>query len=121
MQFKHHKTLNLERWQKFSLAEQLGNIGSEVSRTVSAKKREDKKLSENAFERALELFDLTIMDKRNRKRLREIGRLREVFTDAFLGGSEYKSSLSDVDRYLLDFALLARKDNMLSTQCSTIS
>jgi hypothetical protein len=109
MQLKHHKTLNLERWRKFSLAEQLGNVGSEVGRLISAKKKGDEKLSNSAFERAVELIDLTIMDKKHNKRLREIGRLREVFIDAFLGGSEYRSNLNDVNKYLLDFALLARK------------
>lgn len=109
MQLKHHKTLTLERWQQFSLAEQFGNIGSEVNRVILAKQKGDMDMQESAYERTLELFDLTFMDRKHKYRLREIGRLREVFIDAFLGGSEYQSSLDYVNDYLLDFALIARK------------
>jgi len=109
IQTKHHKTLTPERWQKFSLAEQMGNIGSEVSRAIGAKKRNDAVGLNNAFERGMELFDLTMMDTRHKKRLIEIGRLREVFVDAYLGGREYKSKMDDLDRYFLQFALIVRK------------
>ncbi|MEK7062417.1 MAG: hypothetical protein AAB946_00105 [Patescibacteria group bacterium] len=109
IKLKHHKTLTLERWQKFSLAEQMGNIGSEVSRAIGAKKRNDEAGLNNAFERGMELFDLSMMDKRHKKRLREIGRAREVFADAFLDGGEYQSTFEGLDKYLLQFALMAKK------------
>ena len=109
MELKHHKTLTSDRWHDFTLAEQFGNIGSEVNRTILAKKRGDQNLLKSAFERALELFDLTIMHKKHSKRLREIGRLREVFIDAFLGGMVYGSDLQSINKYLFDFALVAKR------------
>jgi acyl-CoA hydrolase len=62
-----------------------------------------------AFERALELLDLTLADPRWRGRLRELARAREVLCDAADGGREYGATLADLDRYFLDFALLARR------------
>jgi hypothetical protein len=93
----------------FSLAEQLGNIGSEVSRALTWQKK-DTKLFDANIVRALELFDLTLDDPRWRGRLREIARAREVLCDAASGGKEYGSSLEDMNRYLFQFALLARKN-----------
>ncbi len=101
-----HQTLAAGRWSKFSLAEQLGNIGSEVSRAIKA--GNDTKRFEGCFIRALELFDLTIQDPRWKGRLKEITRAREVLCDAFLGGAEYGTTLEDLDRYFFYFALSAR-------------
>ena len=103
-----HQNLASGRWQRFSLAEQLGHIGSEVSRAQRWFGK-DQKLYEGAVQRALELFDLTLADPRWIGRLREIGRAREVFCDAITGGREYKSTLKDLERYLFYFALLSRR------------
>ncbi len=105
-----HKELASGRWQSFSLAEQLGNIGSEVSR-ASRSRGKDEKLFWGAVERALELFDLTLADPRWRGRLREIARAREVFCDAVYGGKLYQSSFPDLVRYFDLFAFAARRNN----------
>ncbi len=101
-----HASLAAGRWFELSLAEQLGNIGSEVSRAIKAGK--DEKRFNGAVERALELFDLTLRDVRWRGRLKEIGRAREVFCDAVLGGHEYGSSLESLNTYFFQFAYAAR-------------
>ncbi len=62
-----------------------------------------------AFERALELLDLTLADPRWRGRLREIARSRELVCDAASGGHAYGSTLADLDRYFLWFAIAARR------------
>lgn len=105
MQFQH-KSLAEGRWFQLSLAEQLGNIGSEISRAIKA--RGDEKRYDAAIDRAFELFYLTIEDPRWRKRLKEICRARELFCDAILGGQEYGSTLEDLDRYFMQFAIAAR-------------
>jgi len=61
-----------------------------------------------AFERALELLDLTLADSRWRGRLREIARARELLCDAATGGTEYGTMLEGMDRYFLAFAVAAR-------------
>lgn len=91
-----------------SLEEQLGNIGSEVGR-ARAWQGKDEQSFWGAVTRALELFDLTQEDKRWKKRRAEIDRARESFADAVLGGTEYKSTLPDLERYFMQFALLASR------------
>lgn len=102
-----HVELAGGRWQTLSLCEQLANIGSEVSRARRWQNK-DPKIFENAVDRALELFELTLRDMRWRGRWREIARAREVFLDAISGGTEYASSLADLERYFFPFAYCAR-------------
>ena len=102
-----HKSLAAGKWRQFSLAEQMGHIGSETSRALKWKDK-DEMLYQNALTRALELLDLTIQDPRWRKRLKELLRVREVLGDVILGGKEYKSSLADLNRYFFHFAYAVR-------------
>ncbi len=102
-----HKDLSAGKWQKLSLAEQLGNIGSEVLR---ASRNNDENIFSGSVERALELFDLTLDDPRWNGRYMEISRAREVFCDAVYGGKLYGSSLQDLIPYFDNFAFAARKD-----------
>jgi len=102
-----HKELAAGGWQKLSLMEQMGNIGSEISRALNWRDK-DKKLYENAIDRAFELLDLTIADSRWRSRLKEIVRTRELLADAIFGGKEYKTSFEDLNKYFFHFALAAR-------------
>jgi len=104
-----HRDLARGRWYQMSLAEQLGNIGSGVGRASKAQGKDQDRF-ESAVRRALELFNLTLSKKRWCGRLKEIGRPRDVFLDAAYNNSkEYQSSLSDLDRYFIQFALLARR------------
>lgn len=105
MRFQH-QTLAQGKWFKLSLMEQLGNIGSEISRLIKAKNDETR--FNGAVLRALELFDLTIADSRWKSRLKEITRTREVFCDIIYGDNQYKTSLEDLDRYFFYFALAWR-------------
>ena len=102
-----HKSLAAGRWHELTLAQQMANIGSEVHRTRMAREQGNEAREAAAFERTLELFDLTISDKRWRTGRREIGRAREVFVDAN-DQEEYQTSLSWLDEYFLQFAVFAR-------------
>jgi len=105
---RHHRELAAGQWSKLSLAEQLANVGSEVGRMIRWRNR-DSRLMNRAFERALELLDLTLEDPRWRSRLFEIARARELLCAAALDdGREYKTSLEDLDCYFLAFAVAAR-------------
>jgi len=92
------------------MAEQLGNIGSDVHRAVVAHQAGDEARCESARDRALELLDLTLADTRWRDRYREIARARELFCDALIGENEYNTPLDWLDRYFLEYAIAARKD-----------
>ncbi len=94
------------RWWTMSIAEQLGNIGSEVSRAAKWQSR-NPELARAALYRALDLFDLTLDDPRHRQslaRLREIARAREVVVDVFDGPQQYLGSVASLQRYFDAFA-----------------
>jgi hypothetical protein len=100
-----HPGLAAGRWQLLPLVEQLANVGAEVGRM----RRRAPAERAAAFERALELLDLTLADPRWRGRRKEIARARELLCDAALGGREYGATLEDLDRYFLPFAVAARR------------
>lgn len=105
-----HHDLAGGRWHQLSLSEQLGNVGSEISRAVRWSDR-NAELACGAFHRALELLDLTLADARLRQqpwRLREIARAREVVVDFFAGSNEYRSTAESLQKYFDAFALAAR-------------
>jgi len=103
-----HKNLAAGRWFELSLVEQLANVGSEVHRTTSWKNKSDLEYSQKAFERALELLDLTIADKKNIERLKEIVRARECLVDYFMYDNIYGSSDEKWENYFYAFAYAAR-------------
>ncbi len=103
-----HTDLAAGRWRAFSLAEQLGNVGSEVGRTIRAKQQGNERRMWAALERALELMDLTINDPANAGRRRELCRAREVVCDFIVGDNPYGSTPENLDAYFTRFALAAR-------------
>ena len=106
-----HRDLASGRWHDMSLAEQFGNIGSEISRAIKWSAR-NPDTARSAFYRALELIDLTLDDPRHRRsapRLREIARTREVVVDFFSGPNEYGSTSASLLKYFDQFALSARR------------
>jgi len=105
-----HRDLAGGRWWQLSLAEQLGNIGSEISRAAKWTTR-NPEIARGAFERALELIDLTLDDPRHRQspaRLREIARVREVVVDFFDGRNDYGSTAASLQKYFDAYALAVR-------------
>jgi len=94
-----------KKWQEMSLARQIGNIGSEVCRMLHFKENGDKENEKVSGERALELIDLTIDDKRWRGRLKEVGRLREVVADFFIDAKNFDVSPESLNSYFLPFAI----------------
>jgi hypothetical protein len=105
-----HRELAAGRWWQLSLADQLGNIGSEISRAVRWSGR-NADLARGALERALELIDLTLDDPRHRAspaRLRELARTREVVVDFFDGPNEYGSTAASLQKYFDAYALAVR-------------
>ncbi len=103
-----HKELAAGRWFKLSLAEQLGNVGSEVARALTWQERGNVEYRGRAIERALELLDLTLMDVRHRGRLKEIARVREVLADYFYGDNRFGSSPASWRSYFDAFAFATR-------------
>jgi len=88
---KHHKELSPDRWRTLSFCEQMANIGSEVSRAISWRPKNEE-FSRLAMERALELLDLTLEIAATPARLKELARVRETLVDYFFFGNAYGSS-----------------------------
>jgi hypothetical protein len=106
-----HRDLAAGRWWALSLAEQLGNIGSEISRAIRWTSR-NPDTAQAALYRALELLDLTLADPRLRQarpRLREVARVREVVVDFFAGSNQYGSTSASMQKYFDAYAIAARK------------
>src|SRR5262245_51751621 len=106
-----HRDLAAGRWWQLSIAEQLGNVGSEVGRAIRWSSSQPAR-AETALHRALELLDLTLDDPRHRKsvaRLREIARAREVVIDFLAGSNEYSSTGVSLQKYFDAFAMAARR------------
>lgn len=104
-----HAGLAAGKWSSLSLIEQLANIGSEVSRAVSAHEAGRLERRDAAVDRGLELFDLTATDDRWRgARRREVLRAREEFC-ALFWGHELGRDAASLNRYFFHFALAARR------------
>ena len=103
-----HKNLASGKWKELSFFEQMANIGSEVERVIKWRAK-NSDYSQMAFDRALELLDLTVLDDKNLPRLKEILRLREVLADYFQFDNIYGSSDKKWQNYFYAFNYAARR------------
>ena len=104
-----HKNLAAGKWNSLSFLEQMANVGSEVERTIKWREKKNAQYSQMAFERALELLDFTVADEKNKKRLKELLRLREMLADYFVFENVYRSSDKSFQNYFYAFNFAARK------------
>jgi len=104
--------INVERWYKLSLVEQMGNIGSEVQRAFLWQKKEQSEQKEKSITRFLEMIDLTLADPRWQKRCLEICRIREVLCDYFLNNNKLGNSFENLINYFNAFALKANAERL---------
>ena len=101
-----HKDLTKEKWFSLDFFMQMANIGAEIGRAINWSKK-DKNLSQSAFYRGLELLDLTIEDKKNKNKLKELCRLREIIADYFCFDNIYKSTDAGLNNYFYSFGYAA--------------
>lgn len=99
--------LDVKKWHSLSLAQQMGNIGSEVQRAFSWQKKGEQEQKEKSVDRFLELIDLSLGDKRWQKRCWEICRIREVLCDYFFAKNSLGNSFENLINYFNAFALKA--------------
>jgi hypothetical protein len=99
-----------DRWETFSLMEQLANVGSDVGRAIHAHASGNTTRFHNAVDRALELFDLTATDARwGGHRRREILRAREEFCRLFFGTPPLAGSAAGLQKYFYYAAVAANR------------
>ncbi len=108
-----HKDLAEGGWDVLSFDLQMGNLGSEVSRALKWFRKNENRF-QASFERALELFDLTIesatKDTASRRagKLKEVCRAREEFCDYFVGNNSWGTDPAKMMRYYDQFAMRGR-------------
>ncbi len=106
-----HKDLAEGRWAIMPFLNQMANIGSEVERALSWKKKNNASYCQQAFERALELVDLTVESASKPSYFRELLRMREAMADYFQGQNQFRSSDKEWREYFLHFSCAARKNH----------
>lgn len=104
-----HQDLAAGRWNRLAFIEQMANVGSEVERALHWRAKKNEPYAQRAFERALELLDLTLACVRTSARLKELARVREALVDFFAGSNLYRSTDASWGRYFLAFAYAARR------------
>ena len=106
-----HAGLAAGRWKEMPLIERMANIGSEVERALKWREKNNVDYSRKAFERALELVDLTLESPGKPSHLKELARLREALVDYFCGANEFRSTESSWRKYFSHFTYAARRDS----------
>jgi hypothetical protein len=106
-----HQDLARGRWASLSFVEQMANVGSEVERALSWQVKGNKPYSDRAFERALELLDLTLGSAKGLPRLKELARVRESLVDFFAGKNDFASTSGSLKSYFLPFVFAARRQH----------
>lgn len=99
-----HKNLAAGRWNTFPLLDQLANVGTDIERAINWKKRGETEDSEKALQRGLELLNFTIADPKNKKRRKELARIKETLLDYFYGDNQYGYSDKAWQQYFYGFA-----------------
>ena len=96
-------SINRERWERMNILEQMGNIGSEVGRTLKLKLRNED--FEPALIRALDLFDATVEGLIQKKsyRVKEVLRSKDQFLQALFVADD-----PAIETYFMQFAIAAR-------------
>jgi len=106
-----HRDLAAGRWKELPLFERMANIAGEVERALSWRAKNNAEYSRKAFERALELIDLTLEYSQKQSHLKEIARLREALVDYFYGANEFKSTEASLRKYFSHFTYAARRNS----------
>ena len=107
-----HNDETRKNWENFPLTYQMGNIGSEVSRSLkwSSKGPAYKARADRAIDRALELFDFTIeANVKNPARLTEILKARDEFCDYFFNNNSYHTNPIKMQKYYDEFVIMGQK------------
>jgi hypothetical protein len=98
------------KWSEMNMFNQMGNIGSEVGRALSAKRQGKSDRCQAAFRRGLDLIDETaeLWATKKRPGLRELLYARDQFVQSIT------TSIVDptLESYFMQFAIAARRQQV---------
>ena len=112
--------IDREKWGKYTIYEQMGNIGSEVGRAINAKRSGYDYRIEGAVVRAQDLFLATaeciIKSGKQLHRVKEILRARDQFMEFIYTDGFDEAEAAKLENYFMYFAYIARTGNQLTRQ-----
>ena len=96
--------MSRDRWEQMSISEQMMNIGGELERAVSWKKKNDIEKTNHFLNKVREWMGLTMADPKNRGRIGELVLIQEEYEDYFCKNLwEIKEEIVYMD---MDFQIL---------------
>jgi hypothetical protein len=103
--------VNRERWSQMTIEEQMGNIGSEVGRSINAWRAHDTDRFDGALNRALDLFDATTeqLISQHSPRVKEVLRSRDQYLSLFFDDT-FQRDAAQIENYFMQYALAARSN-----------
>lgn len=103
-------TVDRKRWITMNIFDQMGNIYSEIGRTLRAKQQNKPAESEQAMIRALDLFDATTegLIQQRSPRVKEVLRAKDQFLQVVYTERPRKKDAEAIERYFMQFAMAAR-------------
>lgn len=107
MNLKYHKTLTKDKWASFPFSKQILMIANELNRANKWIEKEDFNESRHCYERAFEILYLTIEVLKDKRKLREILRFKEVLAGLY---NERTPTLKE-NKNLLKVLILLDKDS----------
>ena len=81
---KLHRQLNPEKWATYSKTQHILMVSNELNRALNCLSSNHQNDAEKCYERAIELTDLIVEDKRWSGALKELLRFREILSELFL-------------------------------------
>ena len=85
--------ITLERWKTLRIRDQLGHIASEVNRAILVKEK-DADIYRQILERALNLIDLSLSDRKWRRNPLLLLSLRDEVAKAYVGEGDNLEKLA---------------------------
>jgi isopenicillin N synthase-like dioxygenase len=77
----------------------MANIGSEISRSIGWREKDNDEYAQKAFLRSLELFDLSKNSKLTYSQYKELLRSREEWVEYFKGENKYNATAESIMKY----------------------
>lgn len=107
-----HSEAAREDWLTRPITYQMGNIGSEVSRSLKWIAKGNQARADKAIDRALELFDFTVeANTKNHFRLTEVLKARDEFCDYFFNNNSYHTDPIRMQKYYDGFVMMDQLKN----------
>ncbi len=105
-----HYIVDRQRWANMNILDQMGNISSEVGRSIKAKRQDNSEDFEAAVARALDLFDATtdILIQQKSVRVKEVLRAKDQFLHAVYDPDATLDDQNSIDRYFTQYAIASR-------------